>query len=203
MWGEQCNVCGVHENEIRFVTPCKFCQRKVCNGCRLNHEGVCEIVSKRKQRGEGPTVRSVSQEVPVTHSVGMAEGLDFNIPPKGTKIEATEEHPAGETVEIPQTEIDEANAQLAEAEANEAAREVLEHSFSEVVNNESVSEHILQSEQGSGEANLNQGIAEYSGEPAGSGSDDQGNGPGVSDSTGVGGDSTGASVPEVKPIGDE
>lgn len=56
MWGDQCNTCGAHENPVISVAPCKHCSTKICNGCRPNHEPLCEELTKRKQRGYGPTV---------------------------------------------------------------------------------------------------------------------------------------------------
>lgn len=132
MWGDQCQTCGGHENEIRFVGLCKFCGNKVCNGCRVNHEPPCEIATARKRRGEGPTVRAVPQETPMQHSVGLADGLNFNIPPRAVSAVVTGVVVSGAVSPEPKTEavpqlqneavnVDDVNAALAEAEANEAA----------------------------------------------------------------------------------
>lgn len=104
MWGEQCNTCGGHENEIRFIVPCKHCATKICNGCRVNHETVCEQMTKQKRAGQGPTVIE-------HHDIPAVPDISASLP-EAIKVDS-------------QLDPDAVNAELAavEAEANELALE--------------------------------------------------------------------------------
>jgi hypothetical protein len=51
-----CQGCGSQKD----VMPCTHCLQPICGQCCRPHESICEMVQKRKARGQGPTVRHTS-----------------------------------------------------------------------------------------------------------------------------------------------
>jgi hypothetical protein len=70
----QCNFCGGHEitadvrfsgDEINLLDTCPHCNTLECAQCKLRHEPHCEVLTKMKKTGRGPTVKGTP------HSVGI------------------------------------------------------------------------------------------------------------------------------------
>lgn len=57
---QQCNTCG----SFTDILKCAHCPTAVCVRCKSNHERICSEMQKRKERGEGPTIRNLGTNLP-------------------------------------------------------------------------------------------------------------------------------------------
>jgi hypothetical protein len=97
---EQCNTCGSFDD----IQKCSFCPTMICLNCKMNHEPMCEVLQKAKQRGEGPTIANVPvPEHRAGHQLveaGPADRPTLIRIPSATPIEPTADAPTQDEIPV-------------------------------------------------------------------------------------------------------